>query len=1169
MENQELINSDSYWNGRFSENWETNDGPSQSRFFSKIAIESLPNWFLRQTKRDGLSMVDWGCAQGDGTDVWASYIDPSQISGVDFSSVAILQASQRYPAIRFINEDWLDEKTPGDEKFDIVFSSNTLEHFHRPYEALRVLSKRADKAIVLALPYREENRIDEHFFSFLPENIPLELQNGFKLVWSRVVDCRNRPGTLWGADQIILVYADPAWITGLSLNLVDCEISHCDIGSEISGLNEKIKERDAQITSLSNELHICSAKLAHSENLLREYEIQGAQLRDILQYRNEEFAQLQVLLAETESKSASLESALKQRDKEITKLSLAGHASEEEIKRISSQLDEVNTLYAQVMKTKVSNIKSFVRVIRHNAVRSKNLAAIFGRTMRSHGVRYALSKTGNYLQGKKEISSASMSNQEAYNLERSAQNAYVTNFLSSGIDQNQLDLLHEHFAHQAINWNKVVLFPLSYPLELTQRPDHLLRNFSENGYHCIIIAVDNQAPYVRELKDGIFLTNLFATTIGYFSNKKVSFYITYPFYSYIINHLHNAVVVYDVLDDLSVFSLNCKAMQEDHINLLARAEVTLFSSNELMRNNANYVKGASHLVTNGVWIKDFALLDAEQSLIKIKNEAKEFVLGYHGAISELLDWNMLERIIAIPELRLVLIGPIVNFDNAVTDEAAAQKRVLASENTTYIPTVPYSDLKYYIRGFDAGIVPFKVNEKTDPVSPLKLFEYMAVGLKVFATPTKTLSAYSDFITVADSSILPDRIANVVAAPTLKRQPGAYQEILVKADWAAQMAPVLAQIDEIILSKKPTIHSSKTVDIVNVNFYDWDGDVLYKGGAERYVFDLACMLKEHGWMPRILQNANREFSKEYRGIPIVGVATGCGHDLRGMSKKYREICKNADLVIASPLDLACELWGLNVIGINHGIYWDHKFKTLSNANINEYRNIFDALKVVSSGVCVDTNFINWVRTFDYALGKKLKYVPNYFEGSEFCSTEKDFSGKICVLYPRRLYEARGIFITLQAFEYLFKRYDNLELHLVGQADSNDEKIVSEFVEKFNGRVTWEELDMHEMFKAYRDSHIALVPTMYSEGTSLSCLEAMATNNAVIATNIGGLPNLVIDGFNGLLIDPNSEALVKAIESILMDREKMRSMASKGLDMAQVFEKQHWRKRWMTTVSEVKI
>jgi len=35
--------------------------------------------------------------------------------------------------------------------------------------------------------------------------------------------------------------------------------------------------------------------------------------------------------------------------------------------------------------------------------------------------------------------------------------------------------------------------------------------------------------------------------------------------------------------------------------------------------------------------------------------------------------------------------------------------------------------------------------------------------------------------------------------------------------------------------------------------------------------------------------------------------------------------------------------------------------------------------------------------------------------------------------------------------------------------------------------------------------------------------MATNNAIISTNVGGLPNLIIDGYNGMLIHPKKEEL----------------------------------------------
>ena len=36
------INTDNYWDGRFSTDWETFDGPRQSRFFARLTIKNLP-----------------------------------------------------------------------------------------------------------------------------------------------------------------------------------------------------------------------------------------------------------------------------------------------------------------------------------------------------------------------------------------------------------------------------------------------------------------------------------------------------------------------------------------------------------------------------------------------------------------------------------------------------------------------------------------------------------------------------------------------------------------------------------------------------------------------------------------------------------------------------------------------------------------------------------------------------------------------------------------------------------------------------------------------------------------------------------------------------------------------------------------------------------------------
>ena len=280
MKAKDTINSNSYWNARFAENWEPCQGPAQSRFFARLAIENLPRWLIDQLKRKPMTLCDWGCAQGDGTDVWASYVDSDRITGVDFSAIAVEQAAQRYPAIRFLNQNWLEAQQDELPVFDVVFSSNTLEHFHRPYAVLKTLCSRATKALVLALPYREIDRHHEHFFTFLPDNIPTVIGGGFRLVWSRVVDCRQLHKNFWDGDQIVLVYAETSWLDSLGLTLQDFCIEQSDSAAEIASLNQAVAERDGQIASLNQAVAERDGQIANLNQAVTERDGQVSKLNN-------------------------------------------------------------------------------------------------------------------------------------------------------------------------------------------------------------------------------------------------------------------------------------------------------------------------------------------------------------------------------------------------------------------------------------------------------------------------------------------------------------------------------------------------------------------------------------------------------------------------------------------------------------------------------------------------------------------------------------------------------------------------------------------------------------------------------------------------------------------------------------------------------------------------
>lgn len=98
-------------------------------------------------------------------------------------------------------------------------------------------------------------------------------------------------------------------------------------------------------------------------------------------------------------------------------------------------------------------------------------------------------------------------------------------------------------------------------------------------------------------------------------------------------------------------------------------------------------------------------------------------------------------------------------------------------------------------------------------------------------------------------------------------------------------------------------------------------------------------------------------------------------------------------------------------------------------------------------------------------------------------------------------------------------------------------------------------------------IALIPSKAAEGTSLSCLEAMACGCALITSYVGGLSDLVINNYNGLLIKPTTDNLVEAISRLLNEPEQARILSRRGVKVAGTFSISRWKKEWQSVIQEV--
>src|SRR5690606_14785979 len=305
-----------------------------------------------------------------------------------------------------------------------------------------------------------------------------------------------------------------------------------------------------------------------------------------------------------------------------------------------------------------------------------------------------------------------------YESNRRAQANYVKAYARAPLKTRRRmldDLLHAEGGHRG-----VVLYPASYRLEMRQRPEHLLRGLAEDGWLCLMLTIGGDQPVLRRHGPRLYSTNLYEDALACFRHEPVVLYLTFPGHCYVADFLQRAFVVYDVLDRLQIFADFCPAMAKDHRALLARADLVLCSAPPLYEENAPHAARCL-LLPNGVWPQDFAGGGRPAT-------ERPVVVGYYGAISELLDFDLLDAIADLPDVRLLFAGPVVPFEpNQAVELQTRTDALFARRNVSHRGVIAYEDLAGFLREVHCAIVPFLGNDDTDAVSPLKLFEYLAAG----------------------------------------------------------------------------------------------------------------------------------------------------------------------------------------------------------------------------------------------------------------------------------------------------------------------------------------------------------------------------------------------------------------------------------------------------------
>lgn len=347
---------------------------------------------------------------------------------------------------------------------------------------------------------------------------------------------------------------------------------------------------------------------------------------------------------------------------------------------------------------------------------------------------------------------------------------YIKRRIKDKLDNNALTYRKNYEEANAIfnkilkkeKFKAVVVFDsrVGWNIPLFQRSQHMANELTDDGYLYFYRTSEQFDPHIKtveKLKDRLYLVNManfalqnamFDLLKEYKGHKFLSLYSTdvYLDEQYIKEKYtdNGFKIIYEYIDELSdeisghlpdfVYDRH-KNIIEDKSNIAVASADKLIEEIEEIRGKENVA-----MITNGVQYDHWQYRSDEvpEKLKDIVSKGNP-IIGYFGALAKWFDYELLKKVAKErPNYEIVLIGFL--YDNSFKDS-----KIDELENVHYLGIVDYKELNQYSQYFTISTIPFLLNDITESTSPVKLFEYMAMGHPIVTTDMRECRKYKSVL----------------------------------------------------------------------------------------------------------------------------------------------------------------------------------------------------------------------------------------------------------------------------------------------------------------------------------------------------------------------------------------------------------------------------------------
>ncbi len=230
----------------------------------------------------------------------------------------------------------------------------------------------------------------------------------------------------------------------------------------------------------------------------------------------------------------------------------------------------------------------------------------------------------------------------------------------------------------------------------------------------------------------------------------------------LIDTLEPELVVYHCVDDISAHSLiDTTSFRAAEDRFAARADLVLASAPKLaarMRTLSQNVLDAPNVADTGLFAQALQPGPLDPGMSALPRPRIVFT----GAIAAAkLDIPLLLALArARRDWSLALVGPV-----GLGDPHTDVSTLAAEPNVHMLGPRPYAELPAVLRAADAGLIPYARNELTESIFPMKVYEYLAAGLPVVATPLPALDGVAEVLRASDAEGIEGLLDRALAEDT--------------------------------------------------------------------------------------------------------------------------------------------------------------------------------------------------------------------------------------------------------------------------------------------------------------------------------------------------------------------------------------------------------------------